>query len=49
MGPFVDENLPWVHLDIAAVDWFTEATDTTPKGASGLGGRFLDPLIRQNK
>jgi leucyl aminopeptidase len=49
IGTFVDEDLPWVHLDIASVDWYTEATDTTPKGSSGWGVRFLDQLIRENK
>jgi leucyl aminopeptidase len=49
IGTFVDENLPWIHLDIASVDWYTEATDTTPKGSSGWGVRFLDQLIRENK
>jgi leucyl aminopeptidase len=49
IGTFIDENLPWVHLDIASVDWYTEATDTTPKGSSGWGVRFLDQLVRENK
>lgn len=49
IGTFVAEDMPWVHLDIASVDWYTEATDTTPKGSSGWGVRFLDQLIRQNK
>lgn len=49
IGSFVSEDLPWVHLDIAGVDWLTEATDTTPKGSSGWGVRFMDQLVRESK
>jgi leucyl aminopeptidase len=38
IGTFVDKDLPWVHLDIAGVDWLTEETDTTPRDSSGWGG-----------
>lgn len=46
IGTFVDESLPWVHLDIAGVDYLNESTDTTPKGAAGWGVRFMDEIIR---
>ena len=49
VGTFVDEDLPWVHLDIAGVDWLESATDTVPKGAQGWGVRFMDQLVRQYK
>lgn len=49
VGTFVDEDLPWVHLDIAGVDWLDSATDTAPKGAHGWGVRFMDQLVRQYK
>ena len=49
LGTFVDEDLPWVHLDIAGVDWLDSATDTAPKGAHGWGVRFMDQLVRQYK
>lgn len=46
VGTFVDEALPWIHLDIAGVDYLTEATPTTPKGAAGWGVRFMDEIVR---
>jgi leucyl aminopeptidase len=49
IGTFVDEALPWVHLDIAGVDWLDAATDTAPKGAHGWGVRFMDQLVRDYK
>ncbi len=47
IGTFIDDNLPWVHLDIAGVDWLSESTDTTPIGSSGWGVRFMTELIRR--
>ena len=46
VGTFVDEDQPWVHLDIAGVDWRDSATPTAPKGHAGWGVRFLDQLMR---
>jgi leucyl aminopeptidase len=46
VGSFVDEDQPWVHLDIAGVDWRDSATPTAPKGHAGWGVRFMDELIR---
>ena len=46
VGTFIDESLPWVHLDIAGVDYLSEATDTVPKGAAGWGVRFMDEIVR---
>ncbi len=46
IGTFVDEDQPWVHLDIAGVDWRDSATPTAPKGHAGWGVRFMDQLIR---
>ena len=46
VGTFVDEDQPWVHLDIAGVDWRESATPTAPKGHAGWGVRFLDQLLR---
>ncbi|MFC3094155.1 leucyl aminopeptidase [Alteromonas sediminis] len=45
IGTFIDEDLPWVHLDIAGVDYLTEATDVAPKGFHGWGVRFMTQLI----
>jgi leucyl aminopeptidase len=46
VGTFVAEDLPWVHLDIAGVDWRDEATPTSPIGHAGWGVRFMDQLLR---
>ena len=47
IGTFIDEDLEWVHLDIAGVDWRDEATPTAPVGHAGWGVRFLDELVRR--
>jgi leucyl aminopeptidase len=46
VGTFVDEDQPWVHLDIAGVDSRDSATPTAPKGHAGWGVRFMDQLVR---
>lgn len=46
VGTFVDESLPWVHLDIAGVDWLDSDIDIAPKGSQGWGVRFMDELVR---
>ncbi|NKI34193.1 leucyl aminopeptidase family protein [Wenzhouxiangella sp. XN79A] len=47
IGINVAEDLPWVHLDIAGVDWRDEATPTAPVGHAGWGVRFMDELLRR--
>jgi len=47
IGTFIDKDLPWVHLDIAGVDWANSSNATTPKGHAGWGIRFLDELVRE--
>lgn len=47
VGTFVDEALPWVHLDIAGVDWRDAPTPTAPIGHAGWGVRFMDQLLRE--
>lgn len=49
VGTFVAEDLPWIHLDIAGVDWLNESIDVAPKGSQGWGVRFMDQLVRENK
>lgn len=46
IGTFIDDDQPWVHLDIAGVDWRSKSTPTTPKGHTGWGVRFMDALVR---
>ncbi|MEX2247009.1 MAG: leucyl aminopeptidase [Dehalococcoidia bacterium] len=41
---FVEER-PWVHLDIAGVDFFEKEKGTTVKGASGIPVRTLVNLV----
>jgi leucyl aminopeptidase len=47
IATFVDESLPWVHLDIAGVDWLSEDIDVSPKGSQGWGVRFMDQVVRE--
>ncbi|GLQ20938.1 M17 family metallopeptidase [Algimonas porphyrae] len=49
VGTFVDDDQPWVHLDIAGVDWLDSGTPTTPKGHAGWGVRFMDQVIRDHE
>ncbi|MEL6687473.1 MAG: leucyl aminopeptidase family protein [Pseudomonadota bacterium] len=46
VGTFVSKDQPWVHLDIAGVDWRDSPTPTAPKGHAGWGVRFMDELVR---
>ncbi len=48
IGTFVDEELPWIHLDIAGVDWLESDIDVAPKGSQGWGVRFMDQLVRDH-
>jgi len=38
-------DVPWAHLDIAAVTWSKKDTATVPKGATAFGLRLLDQLV----
>jgi len=46
IGEWVDRNIPWAHLDIAAMSWRSKGSPTSPEGASGFGVRLLDRYIR---
>ncbi len=46
IGAFIKPETRWAHLDIAGVDWRSEAEPTRPVGASGFGVRLLDQLAR---
>jgi leucyl aminopeptidase len=43
---FVEDGMPWIHLDIAGVTLASSGTDLAPKGATGWGVAALDALIR---
>lgn len=47
VGTFIADDLAWVHLDIAGVDWRDEPTPTAPIGHAGWGVRFMDTLLRR--
>ncbi len=38
-------NVPWAHLDIAAMAWSSKDAPTVPKGATAFGVRLLDRLV----
>ncbi len=38
-------NIPWLHLDIAAVDYEYRGTEITPKGPSGFGVRTVTEAL----
>ncbi len=38
---FVDENIPWAHLDIASTAYLTEPKKYLPKNGTGVGVRLL--------
>ncbi|WP_091738651.1 leucyl aminopeptidase [Phenylobacterium immobile] len=43
---FVENNLPWAHLDIAGTAWRKNgAVPTSPEGATGYGVRLLNRMV----
>ena len=44
---FVQEDVPWIHLDIAGVASVKSDTPYAPKGASGWGVMALDRLVAE--
>ncbi|MDX1624067.1 MAG: leucyl aminopeptidase [Gemmatimonadota bacterium] len=42
---FVDDEIPWVHLDIAGTAWTTEARAYEPVGATGAGVRLVTEYL----
>jgi len=48
IGAWVDEDMPWAHLDIAGMAWReTEGLPASPIRASGFGVRLLDRFVRE--
>ncbi|WP_166416423.1 leucyl aminopeptidase [Cochlodiniinecator piscidefendens] len=43
---FVQEDMPWIHLDIAGVASVKGGTDLAPGGATGWGVMALDRMVR---
>jgi leucyl aminopeptidase len=46
IGSFVDEALPWAHVDMAGTMWSSGGSPTVPKGATGYGVRLLEEFVR---
>ena len=44
---FIENDTPWVHIDIAGTAWTDEAFPTKPKGATGFGVRLLDRMVKE--
>ncbi len=44
---FVKDNIPWAHLDIAAVANTENGKGLIAKGATGFGVRLLVEFLRQ--
>ena len=42
---FIENDTPWVHLDIAGKAWSEKAKPIVPKGGTGFGVRLLNQLI----
>ncbi len=42
---FIQEGVPWAHLDIAGVTWTSKDKPTVPKGGTGFGVRLLDRWV----
>ncbi len=45
---FVENDIPWAHLDIAGVAWAEKDLPTCAKGASAYGVRLLDRLVAES-
>ncbi|WP_256493394.1 hypothetical protein [Endozoicomonas sp. SCSIO W0465] len=43
---FIENDTPWVHMDIAGTAWTEEAFPTKPKGATAFGVRLLDRMVQ---
>ncbi|MEM7528982.1 MAG: leucyl aminopeptidase [Pseudomonadota bacterium] len=43
---FIEDDMPWIHIDIAGVAESSSGTDLAPKGATGWGVAALDALVK---
>ena len=46
---FIEDGMPWVHIDIAGVTTTAAPTHMAPKGATGWGVAALDELVRSRE
>lgn len=47
LSRFIENDTPWVHIDIAGTAWTKEGQPNKPKGATGYGVRLLDRLVKE--
>lgn len=47
IGAFVADNIPWAHLDIAAMAWASKEEPHRPKGATAFGVRLLVDWLQE--
>jgi leucyl aminopeptidase len=46
---FIENDLPWAHLDIAGMAWASKDRPLSAKGATGFGVRLLDRFIAEHE
>ncbi len=42
---FIEDDIPWAHMDIAGTAWIKKDRDISPKYGTGFGVRLLDRMI----
>ena len=45
---FIEEDIPWAHMDIAGTAWIKKDKDVVPKYGTGFGVRVLDRFVAEN-
>ena len=45
LNRFINDNIPWAHLDIAGKAWSDKDVAGVPKGGTGFGVRLLNQVI----
>ncbi len=45
---FIENDTPWVHIDIAGAVWSEQGLPTKPKGPTGFGVRLLDRMLKEH-
>jgi len=48
LSHFIDDDMKWVHMDIAGTAWVKSDKDTVPKYGTGFGVRVLDRFVAEN-
>ena len=43
---FIEDEMPWIHIDIAGIATTSSATSLAPKGATGWGVAALNELVK---